>query len=113
MTAQYLLVKAAPYQLLIASGQVGRVEPDEVAGPGLVDLSRALGGTAARMVVTCLVDGHTVRMGVDAVMGMLALEPKAFAPLPGLVLAAAGQDIDAVTLAPIGEGHAFRLRLGG
>jgi hypothetical protein len=112
VTTRYLLVTAAPYQLLIDIGRVTRVEAEALAGPDLVDLSRALGGDGARAAVSCAVAGHTVRLGVDAVAGMVALGAEAFAPLPGLVAAAAGQDIDAVTVAAVGSGHAFRLRLG-
>ncbi len=106
------MVKAAPYQLLIDIGRVARIEEEVSAGPDLVDLSRALGGAGANVVVSCAVDGQSLRLGVDAVAGMVTLGPEEFAPLPRLVAAACGQDIDAVALAAIGDGHAFRLKLG-
>ncbi len=113
MTTRYLLVKAAPYQLLIDIARVVRAEEEATAGPDLIDLSRALGGSGAMVAVRCLAGGQTLRLGVDAVDGMVMLGAEAFAPLPGLIAATAGQDIDAVTLAAIGEGHAFRLKLAG
>ncbi|MBM3598701.1 MAG: hypothetical protein FJX35_10840 [Alphaproteobacteria bacterium] len=54
-------------------------------------------------------DDEAVVLALDAVIGLMTLEPAALVPLPAVSLAAR-QLFDAVTRAPIGERHLLRLR---
>ncbi|MGD0432645.1 MAG: hypothetical protein ABSA58_16295 [Acetobacteraceae bacterium] len=116
MTRRYLMVRAAAYRLLIDATLIDRVrEADQDETP--VDLSRALGGEAGSLVVTCNAEAQVTHLGVDAVLGLLSLAEEDFVALPSLVAAVAGEDLDGVTRHPVafgpGDGeHAFRLRLG-
>jgi hypothetical protein len=116
MTRRYLMVRAATYRLLIDAALIDRVrEPEQDETP--VDLSRALGGEAGSLVVTCNGKAQSIHLGVDAVLGLLDLAEEDFVALPSLIAAVAGEDLDGVTRHPVAVGpvkgeHAFRLRLG-
>ena len=107
---RYLLVRAAAFHLLIDAALVERV--GGAGGPGAVDLSRALGGDPAGVFVALGGAARAGQLGVDAVHGLIDLTDADLATLPALIAAAAGEDIDAVTLAAHDGAHAFRLRLG-
>jgi hypothetical protein len=110
MTRRYLMVRAASYRLLIDATLIDRVrEPDQDETP--VDLSRALGGQAGSLVVACNAKAQGMRLGVDAVLGLLNLAEEDFVTIPSLIAAVAGEDLDGVTRHPIDGEHAFRLRL--
>jgi hypothetical protein len=110
MTRRYLMVRAASYRLLIDATLIDRVrEPDQDETP--VDLSRALGGEAGSLVVACNAKAQGMRLGVDAVLGLLNLAEEDFVTIPSLIAAVAGEDLDGVTRHPIDGEHAFRLRL--
>jgi hypothetical protein len=107
---RYLLVRAASFHLLIEAALVEAVGDTPV--PGEVDVSRALGGGSALVFVTLGGSARTRQVGVDAVHGLIDLAEAELTPLPALIAAAAGEDIDAVTLGTHHGAYAFRLRLG-
>jgi hypothetical protein len=107
---RYLLARAASFHLLIDAALVEAV--GEAPLPGGVDLSRALGGGSASVFVTLGQAARTRQAGVDAVHGLIDLAEAELTPLPALIAAAAGEDVDAVTLRTHHGAHAFRLRLG-
>jgi hypothetical protein len=106
---RYLLVRAASFHLLIDANLVEAV--GDAAAPGAVDVSRALDGGPAPVFVTLRGAARIRQVGVDAVRGLIDLTEADLAPLPGLCAAAAGEDVDAVTLGIHDGAHAFRLRL--
>jgi hypothetical protein len=93
---RYLLVRAASFHLLIDAALVNAVGDTPVSGG--VDVSRALGGGTATVFVTLGQAARTQQVGVDAVHGLIDLTEAELTPLPALIAAAAGEDIDAVTL---------------
>jgi len=105
------MVEAAGFRLLIdaelVDGVIASAETDKTP----VDLSRALGGTAASLVVACGTNSQAPHLGVDAALGLVDLAEEELVPLPAVVFAAAGEDIDRVTRRPLRGAHAFRLRL--
>ena len=105
---RYLLVRAAAFHLLIDANLVASV--GDAAVPDGVDVSRALHGGPALVFVTLGGASRVRQVGVDAVHGLIDLAEAELGPLPALS-AAAGEDIDAVTLSPHHGAHAFRLRL--
>lgn len=105
------MVQAAGYRLLIEARLVERVQTLTEAATVAVDLTRALGGEAASVVVTGTGKAQVQHLGVDAVLGLVDLAEEEFVSLPGLIAAAAGEDIDGVTSRPLDGAYAFRLRL--
>jgi hypothetical protein len=93
---RYLLVRAASFHLLIDAALVEAVGDAPI--PGAVDVNRALGGGTASAFVTLGGAARTRQVGVDAVRGLIDLAEADLTPLPALIAAAAGEDIDAVTL---------------
>jgi hypothetical protein len=106
---RYLLVRAASFHLLIDANLVAAV--GDAAVPGGVDVSRTLDGAPASVFVTLGGAARIRQVGVDAVRGLIDVAEAELAPLPPLSAAAAGEDIDAVTLGTHDGAHAFRLRL--
>jgi hypothetical protein len=106
---RYLLVRAASFHLLIDANLVAAV--GDAAVPGGVDVSRTLDGAPASVFVTLGGAARIRQVGVDAVRGLIDVAETELAPLPPLSAAAAGEDIDAVTLGTHDGAHAFRLRL--
>jgi hypothetical protein len=106
---RYLLVQAASYHLLVDATLVETVGDTAIAEN--VDISRALGGNPASVFVTLAGPVRTRQLGVDKVHGLIDLAESDLSPLPPLVAAAAGEDIDAVTRTPHHGAHAFRLLL--
>jgi hypothetical protein len=111
VTRRYLMVEAAGFRLLIDAALVDSVTPSTETDKAPVDLSRALGGAPASLVVACGGNAQTPHLGVDAALGLVDLAEEELAPLPAVVFAAAGEDIDRVTRRPLHGAHAFRLRL--
>ncbi len=111
MKRRYLMVRAAAYRLLIDAALVEEVSSVAEVDEQPVDLSRALGGEAASVVVVCATGARARYLGVDEAPGLVDLAEDDFVPLPSLILAAAGEDIDRVTRQPLDGAHAFRLRL--
>jgi hypothetical protein len=113
VTRRYLIVEAAGYHLLIDAALIDGVS---ALTPGfdspVVDLCRALGGTTAALVVACDGNAQVGYLGVEGALGLVDLAEEDLVPLPALVAAAAGEDIDRVTRLPLRGAHAFRLRLG-
>jgi hypothetical protein len=105
------MARAGSFRILIDTALIESVSDAAGHSGDLVDLSRALGGEPASVIVTCSDDARAGVLGVDAAHGLVDLTEDDFAPLPSLVAAAAGEDIDRVTRAPIDGAHAFRLRL--
>ena len=105
------MVDAAAYRLLIDAKLIEGVGTPAETAAIAVDLSRALGGEAASIVVTCNGSSRARHLGVDAVHGLVALEDADFMALPPLIEAAAGADIDRMTCRPLDGAYAFRLKL--
>jgi hypothetical protein len=105
---RYLLVRAASFHLLIDAALVEEVGDAPI--PGVVDVSRALGGATASAFVTLGGAARTRQVGVDALHGLIDLAETDLTPLPALIAAAAGEDIDAVTLErfPFAPAHGYR-----
>jgi hypothetical protein len=112
VTRRYLIVEAAGYHLLIDAALIDGVTAlIEIDSP-VVDLCRALGGATAALAVACDGNAQVRYLGVEAALGLADLAEEDLVPLPALVAAAAGEDIDRVTRLPLRGAHAFRLRLG-
>jgi hypothetical protein len=112
VTRRYLIVEAAGYHLLIDAAVIDGVTALTEIDTPVVDLCRALGGAAAALVVACDGSAHVRYLGVEGALGLVDLAEEDLVPLPALVAAAAGEDIDRVTRLPLRGAHAFRLRLG-
>jgi hypothetical protein len=108
--SRYLLVRAASYHLLIDVTLIDRIMDFTEIGE-TVDLSRALGGKTATLIIACGAGVRARQLGVDEAHGLVDLADEDLVPLPGMINAAAGEDIDRVTVRPINGAHAFRLRL--
>jgi hypothetical protein len=111
VTRRYLMVEAAGYRLLIDANLIDSVTASTEIDPAPVDLCRALGGATAALVVVCDSRAQVRHLGVDDALGLVDLPDEELVPLPALVAAAAGEDIDRVTRHPLRGAHAFRLRL--
>ena len=107
--SRYLEVEAASFSLLIDAALVERVTL--LDGAVELDLSRALGGGPAQIVVVLGAGAHAATIGVDAVHGFAELEEHEFAPLPLRLQPASGQDVDGVTRHTRNGAPAFRLKL--
>jgi hypothetical protein len=111
MMPRYLLVRAASYYLLIDATLIDGIKDLTEIDETTVDLSRALGGETASLAIACT-DGARVRhLGVDEAQGLVDLADEDLVPLPEMISAAAGEDLDRVTARPLYGAHAFRLRL--
>jgi hypothetical protein len=105
------MVEAAGFRLLIDAALVDGVAASTEIDETPIDLCRALGGTTASLVVVCDHNSQARHLGVDEALGLVDLADEDLVPLPALVFAAAGEDIDRVTRRPLRGAHAFRLRL--
>ena len=109
--SRYLLVRAASYHLLLDATLIDGIKDFTEADETQVDLSRALGGKTAALVINCGPGARARQLGVDEARGLVDLADEDLIPLPGMISAAAGEDIDRVTARPINGVYAFRLRL--
>lgn len=109
--SRYLLVRAASHHLLIDAALIDGIKEPADVDETQVDLSRALGGETASLVIACGEGARVRHLGVDEAQGLVDLADEDLVPLPGMIDAAAGEDIDRVTARPINGAHAFRLRL--
>lgn len=127
---RYLLVRAAGHRLLVEASLVAGVSrqgarwdanPEaSVDAPGAalhgapasgVDLGVALGGSPCQFVVSLTPAARVAQLGVESCDGLVDVAEEALSPLPPILLAAAGGDVDAVTRDRFGGTEAFRLRL--
>jgi hypothetical protein len=109
--SRYLLVRAAAYHLLIDATLIDGIKGVAEGGETPIDLSRALGGDAARLIIVCAAGSRARHLGVDEAQRLVDLAEEDLVPLPAMISATAGEDIDRVTARPIEGAHAFRLRL--
>jgi hypothetical protein len=109
--SRYLLVRAASYRLLIDSALIEGIKALENTDESPVDLSRALGGETASLVIACGDAARVRYLGVDVAHGLVDLADEDLVLLPELINAAAGEDIDRMTARPLNGAHAFRLRM--
>jgi hypothetical protein len=109
--SRYLLARAASYSLLIDTALIEGVRTAAESDEAQVDLSLALGGSAASLVIACGTSSRVRHLGVDQTLGLVTLEEADFLPLPAMINEAVGEDIDRVTKRPLDGAHAFRLRL--
>jgi len=109
--SRYLLVRAASYSLLVDTVLIQGVKTAAETDAAPIDLSRALGGTTASLVIACNTSARVRQLGVGETLGLVTLEEADFLSLPGMVNEAVGEDIDRITKRPLDGAHAFRLRL--
>jgi hypothetical protein len=105
------MVEAAGYRLLIDAALIGGVTPSAEINETPVDLSRALGGENASVVIACDGAAKARYLGVDMALGLVDLADDDLVALPPMIHAAAGDDIDRMTRLKLRGAHAFRLRL--
>jgi hypothetical protein len=109
--SRYLLVRAASFHLLIDTALIKGIKALEETDESSVDLSRALGGETASLVIACGDAARVRHLGVDVAQGLVDLADEDLVRLPGMIHAAAGEDIDRMTARPLNGAHAFRLRM--